>query len=117
MLLLGAALLGYSLRSRPGDESFYVSALSLGAVWLAGTLLSGPLHLGKINWRGRNQRPVFTGIAIGVLLGLIFLAGGLVVREIPPIADRIKTFLPSPPEPSPMRLSPPQDLRVATSSS
>ncbi|MDP4960140.1 MAG: CPBP family intramembrane glutamic endopeptidase [Mycobacterium sp.] len=89
VLLLGAALLGYSLRSRPGDESFYVSALSLGAVWLAGTLLSGPLHLGKINWRGRNQRPVFTGIAIGVLLGLIFLAGGLVVREIPPIADRI----------------------------
>ena len=24
VLLLGAALLGYSLRSRPGDESFYV---------------------------------------------------------------------------------------------
>ena len=43
VLLLGAFLLGYSLRSRPGDESFYVSALSLGAVWLGGTLLSGPL--------------------------------------------------------------------------
>ena len=32
-------------------------------------------------------------IAIGVLLGLIFLAGGLVVREIPPIADRITRVL------------------------
>ena len=93
VLVVGAVLLGYSLRSRPGDESFYFSAVLLGAVWTVGTILSGPLHLGSINWRGRHQRPVLTGIAIGVLLGGIFLVGGLIAREIPPIAERITRVL------------------------
>ena len=93
VLVVGAVLLGYSLRSQPGDRSFFVSAVSLGAVWTVGAFLSGPLHLGSINWRGRNQRPVLTGISVGVLLGAIFLVGGLVAREIPPIADRITRVL------------------------
>ncbi|MEI7517472.1 MAG: type II CAAX endopeptidase family protein [Mycobacteriaceae bacterium] len=93
VLVIGAVLLGYSLRSRPGDQSFFVSAVSLGAVWTVGAFLSGPLHLGSINWRGRNQRPVLTGISVGALLGAAFLAGGLVAREIPPIADRITRVL------------------------
>ena len=93
VLVIGAVLLGYSLRSRPGDQSFFVSAVSFGAVWTVGAFLSGPLHLGSINWRGRNQRPVLTGITVGALLGAAFLAGGLVAREIPPIADRITRVL------------------------
>jgi membrane protease YdiL (CAAX protease family) len=93
VLVIGAVLLGYSLRSRPGDQSFFVLAVSLGAVWTVGAFLSGPLHLGSINWRGRNQRPAITGISVGVLLGAVFLAGGLVAREIPPIADRITRVL------------------------
>ena len=93
VLVVGAVLLGYSLRSAPGAESFYLSALSVGAVWIVGTILSGPLHLGSLNWRGRNRRPVLTGISVGVLLGAIFLVGGLVAREIPPIAERITRVL------------------------
>ena len=93
VLVIGAVLLGYSLRSRPGDQSFFVSAVSLGGVWAVGAFLSGPLHLGSINWRGRNQRPVLTGISVGVLLGAVFLAGGLVAREIPPVAERITRVL------------------------
>ena len=93
VLVIGAVLLGYSLRSRPGDQSFFVLAMLLGAVWTVGAFLSGPLHLGSINWRGRNQRPVLTGISVGALLGAAFLAGGLVAREIPPIADRITRVL------------------------
>jgi len=92
-LVVGAVLLGYSLRSRPGEESFYLSAVLLGAVWTVGTILSGPLHLGSINWRGRNQRPVLSGIVIGALLGGVFLVGGLLAREIPPIAERITRVL------------------------
>ncbi|HTY26573.1 MAG TPA: type II CAAX endopeptidase family protein [Mycobacterium sp.] len=93
VLVAGALLLGYSLSRKPGDETFYWLTLGLAAVWTLGAFLSGPLHLGRIRWRGRNQRPVFTGLGIGLLLGMVFLAGGLVVREIPPVAERITQVL------------------------
>lgn len=84
-LVLGAAILGISLRTRPGEASFYWLTLALAAVWLLGAFASGPLHLGGICWRGRNQRPVITGTTIGLILGGIFVVGGLIVREIQPI--------------------------------
>ena len=93
VLVAGAVLLGFSLRSKPGDESFYGLTVALAATWTAGAFLSGPLHLGGISWRGRNQRPVITGTTIGLLLGVVFLAGGLVAREIPPVAERITNVL------------------------
>lgn len=93
VLVAGAVLLGFSLRSKPGDESFYGLTVALAATWAAGAFLSGPLHLGGISWRGRNQRPIITGTAIGLLLGVAFLAGGLVAREIPPVAERITNVL------------------------
>ncbi|WP_167098701.1 CPBP family intramembrane glutamic endopeptidase [Mycobacterium sp. DL592] len=93
VLVLGAVLLGYSLSRRPGDENFYWLTLVLAAVWTAGAMLSGPLHLGCIRWQGRNQRPVITGVAVGLGLGVVFLAGGLVVREIPLIAERVTRVL------------------------
>ena len=89
----GALLLGYSLSRRPGDETFYWLTLGLAAVWTLGAFLSGPLHLGFIRWRGRNQRPVITGVGIGLLLGGVFVVGGLVTREIPPVAERITRVL------------------------
>ncbi len=89
----GAMLLGYSLSRRPGDETFYWLTLGLAAVWTLGAYASGPLHLGCISWRGRNQRPVITGIGVGLLLGGVFVVGGLVAREIPPVAERISQVL------------------------
>ena len=93
VLVAGAALMAYSLNRRPGDSSFYWLTLSLAAVWTLGALASGPLHLGSITWRGRNQRPVLTGTAVGLVLGGVFLAGGLVVRNIPAVAERITRVL------------------------
>jgi uncharacterized protein len=89
----GALLLGYSLSRKPGDETFYWLTLGLAAVWALGAFVSGPLHLGCIRWRGRNQRPVLTGLGIGLLLGVVFLVGGLVVREIPPVAEKVTRVL------------------------
>jgi membrane protease YdiL (CAAX protease family) len=89
----GAVLLGYSLSRKPGDETFYWLTLGLAAVWALGAFLSGPLHLGCIRWHGRNQRPVLTGLGVGLLLGVVFLAGGLVVREIPPVAEKVTRVL------------------------
>jgi uncharacterized protein len=92
-LVIGAAVLGFSLRRHPGDENFYWLTLVLAAVWSGGAWLSGPLHLGGICWRGRNQRPVISGTAIGLLLGGVFVVGGLIVREIPPVAALVTRVL------------------------
>jgi uncharacterized protein len=92
-LVIGAVLLGFSLRRHPGETSFYWLTLALAAVWLCGAFLSGPLHLGGICWRGRNQRPVITGTTIGLLLGGAFVVGGLVAREIPSVAHLISRVL------------------------
>lgn len=93
VLVAGAVLLGVSLRSKPGDPAFYWFTAALAATWTAGAFLSGPLHLGSVNWHGRNQRPVITGTAVGLLMGGVFLVGGLVTREIPPVAERITRVL------------------------
>ncbi|OBJ06727.1 CPBP family intramembrane glutamic endopeptidase [Mycobacterium sp. 1465703.0] len=92
-LVVGAAVLGYSLRRHPGESSFYWLALVLAAVWTAGALISGPLHLGGICWRGRNQRPVITGTTVGLLVGGAFIVGGLIAREIAPVAELITRVL------------------------
>ena len=92
-LVLGATVLGFSLRRAPGESSFYWLTLALAAVWTAGAFISGPLHLGGICWRGRNQRPVISGTIIGLLVGGIFVLGGLIAREIPAISTLIARVL------------------------
>jgi len=93
VLAIGGALLGYSLTRQPGDSSFYWLTLALAAVWTLGAFASGPLHLGCVRFRGRNQRPVITGTAIGLLLGGAFLAGGLVARDIPGVREFVTRVL------------------------
>ena len=93
VLVIGAALLGYSLTRRPGDQSFYLLMLALAAVWAIGAFASGPLHLGSVRFRGRNQRPVITGTVVGLLLGGLFVVGGLVAREIPGLREFVTRVL------------------------
>jgi membrane protease YdiL (CAAX protease family) len=93
VLVGGGALLGYSLTRRPGDESFYWLTLALAAVWALGAFASGPLHLGSVRFRGRNQRPVITGTAVGLALGGLFLVGGLAAREIPGVRESVVRVL------------------------
>ncbi|OBF44054.1 abortive infection protein [Mycobacterium sp. 852002-50816_SCH5313054-b] len=92
-LAIGAVVLGFSLRCHPGESSFYWLTLLLAAVWVTGGFVSGPLHLGGICWRGRNQRPVITGTTVGLLLGGVFIVGGLIAREITPVAELITRVL------------------------
>ncbi|MCV7280293.1 CPBP family intramembrane metalloprotease [Mycolicibacterium flavescens] len=93
VLVIGAALLGYSLTRPPGDASFYWLTLALAGVWALGAFASGPLHMGCIRFRGRNQRPVITGTAIGLLLSAVFVVGGLIAREIPGVREYITRVL------------------------
>jgi uncharacterized protein len=93
VLVIGGALLGYSMTRQPGDESFYWLTLALAAVWAVGAFTSGPLHLGCVRFRGRNQRPVISGTVAGVALGGAFLVGGLVAREIPGVREYVTRVL------------------------
>jgi uncharacterized protein len=93
VLVIGGVLLGYSLGLQPGDASFYRLTLVLAAVWTVGALASGPLHLGGVRFRGRNQRPVITGTVVGLAVGSAFVLGGLVAREIPALAGYVTRVL------------------------
>ncbi len=93
VVVAAALVLSFSLRRQPGDASFFWSTILLAAVLGLGAFASGPLHLGCIRWRGRNQRPVITGTMIGLLLAGLFVAGGLVAREIPSVRDSITRVL------------------------
>jgi CAAX protease family protein len=93
VLAIGAALLGYSLTRPPGDESFYWLMLALAGVWAVGALASGPLHLGCVRFRGRNQRPVISGTVVGLVIGGLFLVGGLLAREIPGVREFVVSVL------------------------
>lgn len=93
VLLVGAALLGYSLSRPPGDDTFVWLTLALAGVWAVGAYLSGPLHMGRVDFRGRMRRPVITGTAIGLGLSAVFVVGGLVAREIPGVNDYIRDVL------------------------
>jgi membrane protease YdiL (CAAX protease family) len=93
VLVFGAVVLGLSMKRHPGESTFYWLTAALSGLWAVGAFASGPLHLGGICWRGRNQRPVITGATIGLVLGGIFVAGGAIAREIPPVAELITRVL------------------------
>lgn len=96
VLVLGAATLAVSLNQEPGDPAFYWLTFLLAAIWAGGAFLSGPLHLGRVGWRGDNQRPVLTGLGVGLVLGGVFVVGGLIAREIlrSPNSSRAYSFSP-----------------------
>jgi hypothetical protein len=94
VVLVGAIVLGWSLRLEPGGNTFYVAAVLLALIWAAGAFLSGRLHLGRI--AGGTEifvRPILAPILLGLLLVGVFVLGSLVVREIDPLADYVSSVL------------------------
>jgi len=92
-VLLGALVLGLSLRIDPGSQWFYPATFGLAAVWAVGAFASGPLHLGRIHYRERQVRPVVTPILVGLGLSAVFLVGALVVRTIGPLEREVSSVL------------------------
>lgn len=82
--VVGGALLGASMSSRPGSKRFYWLTMGVAATWATGALGSGPLHLGWIQSRDDNlRRPVITPVATGVGAFGLFYCAALVARRIP----------------------------------
>ena len=82
--LVGTGLLGASLSTRPGSGRFYALTFSTAVTWIAGSLLSGPLHRGWIENRSRQlNRPIVVPVATGVAAFVIFCVGAHFIRRIP----------------------------------
>jgi membrane protease YdiL (CAAX protease family) len=84
-LVTGAVLLGFSLATAPGDPAFYALTFAVAGVWILGGVVSGPLHLGRIPFRGTLRRPIVTPLAFGLIAAAVFIVGALVIREIEPL--------------------------------
>lgn len=93
VLVAGAVLLGVSLGVEPGDPIFYPLTMAVAATWVLGGLVSGPLHLGRIPFRGTLRRPVVTPVLLGLLTGAVFIVGALIVRQVPPLAVYVDDVL------------------------
>jgi membrane protease YdiL (CAAX protease family) len=81
-VLLGAVVLGLSLRIAPGNSVFYVATLVLAGVWATGAFASGPLYLGRIDVGEVLRRPVLQPVLIGLGLAAVFAVGGLLIHQV-----------------------------------
>lgn len=91
--VVGAATLAWGLNVEPGSNWFYVATIALAAVWSGGAFLAGPLHLGRIGPGPMSRRPVLAPIVVGLALASLFMIGGIVVREIPFVAESVDGVL------------------------
>ena len=93
-VVLGGAVLAFSLRIEPGSALFYPATLVLALVWTVGAFASGPLHLGReAHPSGHHVRPVVAPILVGLGLAGVFVAGALVVREIDLLDSYVRSVL------------------------
>lgn len=94
-LLVGAVILTWALRIEPGDPTFYAATLGLAAVWAVGAFASGPLHLGHAHTRDGSgtSRAIVQSLALGTLLLGVFMAGAVVVAQIPFLRNPVQELL------------------------
>jgi len=92
-LVIGAILLGFSLNVSPGGTAFYMLTIALAATWAIGGLVSGPLHLGRINFRGELRRPIVLPILLGLATAAVFILGAVIIREIEPLRASTESVL------------------------
>ena len=94
-LLVGAVILTWALRIEPGDPTFYAATLALAAVWAVGAFASGPLHLGHAHTRDGSgtSRAIVQSLALGTLLLGVFMAGAVVVAQIPFLRNPVQELL------------------------
>ncbi len=93
VVVVGAVVLGLSLRIPPGSAWFYPATLGLAAVWTVGAVASGPLHLGYIASGSGLGRPVVTAVLVALLLTGVFVIGALAVREVPALDRQVRDVL------------------------
>ncbi len=78
---------------QPDSPLFYPLTIALAATWVIGGFASGPLHLGRINFRGELRRPIIIPVLLGLVTAVVFIFGALIVREIEPLRASTENVL------------------------
>src|SRR3954452_439590 len=87
--VLGAVLLDRTLQTRAGSDAFYLWGLALAATWILGAVVSGPLHLGRLDGR----RHVAVPALLGALAFAGFALGAVLVRHVPALDDLVNDVI------------------------
>jgi len=92
-MVVGAALLSGTLAAPEGSGLFYALGLLVAATWLAGSVLSGPLHLGRRRGRTTGGREIGAPLLLGAALFAAFAAAALVAGHVPLLHDAVARVL------------------------
>jgi|SoiMethySBSTD1v2_1073268.scaffolds.fasta_scaffold00468_6 CAAX protease family protein len=92
-LVVGTGLLAATLAVPAGSDLFTLLGLLVAATWIGGSLLSGPLHLGRRGGALTGRREVVGPIVLGVVAYLGFLVVSLVAREVPGLGGALDSIL------------------------
>lgn len=85
--------LALSLNVSPGSTSFYLATTALAIVWFVGAGLAHPGPGGALGVVSTTRWRVVEPVVLGLALAVLFVVGGLIVRQIDALADAVDDVL------------------------
>ena len=92
-MITGTVLLAATIDARPDSAAFYALAATTAAVWMAGSVASGPLPLGRRGGLSDGRREFAVPAVVGVVLFGLFVASDLVARHVPGVSGALDDIL------------------------
>jgi uncharacterized protein len=92
-LVPGTATLVATLAAPPGSPAFSLLGVLLAAVWVAGSVAAGPLHLDGQPTGIERRRQVQAAVVLGGLAFGAFLGASVVASHVPGLDDAIDSLL------------------------
>jgi uncharacterized protein len=91
-LAVGTATLGATLAAPPGSLALTLLGFLLAAIWVAGSVAAGPLHLDRPTDRFKSRRNV-AAVVLGGLAFAAFLGASVVAPHVPGLDGAIDSVL------------------------
>jgi uncharacterized protein len=92
-LAAGTVVLGATLAAPPGSLAFTLLGFLLAAIWVAGSMAAGPLHLGRSTDRVESPRSLLMAIGLGGLAFVAFLGASLLARSVRSLDGAVDSVL------------------------
>lgn len=92
-VVIGAALLAGTLLSPADSDAFSIFGFGLAAVWIVGSLTSGPLPFVRQQVTIRRRRLVALAVLVGVGAYAVFVVAAVVSRQLPLIGPAVDDVL------------------------